>query len=102
MEKSYFDGSVLSRIGIVIFGTIITIITLGICFPVYYVMMKKYEINHTVINGKRLNFSGTASGLFGNYIKWYLLFILTLGIYGFWIPVKLLQWETKHSNFRTY
>ena len=40
-------------------------------------MIKKYnwEIKHTVINGHRLRFDGTAIGLFGNWIKETTLFI---------------------------
>ena len=32
-EKSYFDGGLLSLIGWHILGFIITVITLGICYP---------------------------------------------------------------------
>ncbi|MBQ1712899.1 MAG: DUF898 family protein, partial [Treponema sp.] len=49
--------------------------------------------------GKRLKFDGTAAQLFGNWIKWFLLIIVTLGIYGFWIPIKLKKWKTKHTSF---
>ena len=43
-------------------------------------MIKKYnwEIKHTVINGHRLRFDGTAIGLFGNWIKETTLFIFYL------------------------
>jgi len=52
-----------------------------------------------VINGKRLKFDGKAIQLFGSWIKWFLLTIITLGIYRFWLPIKLRQWKTKHTSF---
>jgi uncharacterized membrane protein YjgN (DUF898 family) len=46
-----------------------------------------------------LRFDGTALGLFGNWIKWLLLSIITLGIYGFWVRIALKKWKTKHTFF---
>ena len=69
MEESisYFDGSLLQLIGWEILGALITVFTLGICYPWAFTMVYNWEINHTVINGKRLQFDGTASQLFGNW-----------------------------------
>ena len=36
--------------------------------------------------------------LFGNYIKWVLLTIITFGIYAFWLTIKMKQWVTKHTH----
>lgn len=62
-------------------------------------MEYNWEIKHTVINGHRLRFDGTAIGLFGNWIKWLLLTIITIGIYGFWVSIALKKWKTKHTHF---
>ena len=98
-SKSYFDGGLLQLIGWEILGALITVFTLGICYPWAFTMVYNWEINHTVINGKRLQFDGTASQLFGNWIKWFFLTIVTFGIYGFWLPIKLKQWKTMHTSF---
>lgn len=74
-------------------------LTLGICAPWAICMIYNWEIKHTVVEGKRLYFDGSAIGLFGNWIKWLLLTIVTLGIYGFWLNIKLMQWKTKHTHF---
>ena len=97
--ESYFDGGLLSFIGWSILGTIITICTLGICFPWALCMVYRWKIDHTVINGKRLKFTGTAIGLFGLWIKWFLLCIITLGIYAFWIFISLEKWKVKNTTF---
>ena len=52
-------------------------------------MIYGWEINHTVIEGHRMKFTGSAFGLFGNWIKWLLLTIITVGIYGFWVGIKI-------------
>ena len=57
------------------------------------------EAKHTVIEGRRLTFDGKAIELFGNWIKWLLLTIITIGIYGFWARLALKKWRTKHTLF---
>ena len=59
----------------------------------------RWYVRHTVINGKRLRFTGTAMQLFGNWVKWILLTIITLGIYGLWVGIKYAKWEVKHTEF---
>lgn len=98
-ESSYFDGGLLQLIGWQILGGLITVLTLGICYPWAICMIYRWEAKHTVINGRRLKFTGTAMQLFGNWIKWILLTIITLGIYAFWLNIKLIQWKTKHTEF---
>ena len=39
------------------------------------------------------------SYLFGNYIKWILLTIVTLGIYSFWLGINMKKWVVKHTHF---
>ena len=98
-EKSYFDGGLLQLIGWQILGGLVTVLTLGVCYPWAVCMIYRWEAKHTVINGRRLRFDGTAVQLFGSWIKWLCLTIITLGIYGFWLNIKLIQWKTKHTVF---
>ena len=62
-------------------------------------MIYAWKINHTVVEGRRLKFNGSAVGLFGNWIKWLLLIVVTLGICGFWVHIKLEQWKVKNITF---
>lgn len=98
-EKSYFDGGLLQLIGWSILGALITIITIGICFPWALCMVYGWKVNHTVIEGRRLKFTGSAIGLFGNWIKWFLLTVITIGIYGFWLGIALEKWKVKNTTF---
>lgn len=52
-------------------------------------MIYNWKIKHTVIEGRRMRFNGTAMGLFGHWIKWFFLTIITIGIFGFWVAIKL-------------
>ena len=98
-EKSYFDGGLFQLIFWALLGGLVTIFTLGICYPWAICMIYRWEAKHTVINGHRLKFTGTAMQLFGNWVKWFLLTIITLGIYSFWVRIKMIQWKTKHMEF---
>lgn len=98
-SKSHFDGGLLQYIGWSIIGFFVTVFTLGICYPWALTMIYGWKINHTVIEGRRLKFTGSAFGLFGLWIKWWFLCVITLGIYSFWLFISLEKWKTKHTTF---
>lgn len=98
-RTSYFDGGLVKYIVLRILGWIVTIATLGICYPWSVTMIYGWKINHTVVEGKRMRFNGSAIGLFGHWIKWLLLSIITLGIYGFWVFIKLEDWKVRNTTF---
>ena len=99
MQNSYFDGGLLQLIGWRLIGVLITVVTLGICYPWALCMVYGWETKHTVINGHRLFFDGSAVGLFGNWVKWLLLCVITVGIYSLWLGIALKKWKTKHTHF---
>lgn len=97
--ESNFDGGLLQLIGYRILGFLVTVLTIGICYPWAVCMVKNWEVKHTTIDGKRLVFDGHAVQLFGHYIKWFLLTIITIGIYSLWLGIKMKKWVTKHTHF---
>ncbi len=97
--ESYFDGGLFQLIGWQLLGALVTVFTLGICYPWALCMVYGWKIRHTVIDGRRLTFTGKPIGLFGNWIKWLLLCVITVGIYGFWLGIALEKWKTKHTHF---
>jgi uncharacterized membrane protein YjgN (DUF898 family) len=62
-------------------------------------MVYGWEMNHTIINGKRLKFNGKAVSLFGHWILWIFLSIITLGIYILWLNIALKKWIVKNTTF---
>ncbi|SEO48546.1 hypothetical protein SAMN04488134_10823 [Amphibacillus marinus] len=98
-EQSFFDGGLAQYIGWKILGTIVTAVTFGLAYPLALTMIYGWKINHTVIEGRRLRFTGSAVGLFGHWIKWWLLTLITFGIYGFWVFIKLEDWKVRNTSF---
>ena len=57
----------------------------------------KWRVSHTVINGKRLTFTGTGVSLLGHWILWEILTVITLGIYALFAHVALRKWELSNT-----
>ena len=96
--ESKFTGGLLGMIGIGILQALIITFTLGFGAPWAICLKESWYVKHTVIDGRKLTFDGTGAQLFGNYIKWFLLTLVTCGIYSFWLTIKMQQWVTKHTH----
>lgn len=94
-----FDGGAGSYLGISIGAFLITVLSLGLLLPIAICMKYRWRSNHTIINGYRVRFTGSAGGLFGNWIKWWFLIIVTLGGYSFWVGPRLTRWIVEHQEF---
>lgn len=99
MNKSFFDGGLFQLIAWRVLGLIVTVCTFGLCYPWAACMVYGWETRHTVIDGHRLEFTGSAWGLFGLWIKWLILCVLTLGIYSFWVCISIRKWKAAHTTF---
>ena len=60
----------------------------------------KWETKHTIISGNRVKFNANAFQLLGNCFKWTFLTIITVGIYAFWLPIKVRKWKVKHMELQ--
>lgn len=94
-----FDGGAASYLWVGICSAFITIITAGIAYPWAVTMQQRWKTNHTLINGRRLQFNGTGLSLLGNWIIWLLLSMITLGIYLLWVGPKLQKWIVENTDF---
>ena len=92
-----FRGGAASFFGTQILGVLITICTLGICYPFAVVLIERWRAENTYLHGRQLRFVGTGWGIFGLWIKWLLLSIITLGIYTFWVYPRLMQWKVENT-----
>lgn len=100
MNKSKFTGTLLGMIGIQILIAAMMVFTLGLAAPFAVCIWQDWKSKHTVLDGKQLVFDGNGANLFMNYIKWWLLMVVTFGIYGFWVPIKFQQWVTEHTHLK--
>lgn len=99
MQKSEYTAGLLMTIVYNLVSSFIIAISLGILTPFAIVIKQQFVASNTYIEGKRLKFIGTGMGLFGQWIKWLLLTIVTLGIYGFWVNLKMRQWVVRNTVF---
>ena len=96
--ESKFTGGLLGLIGISILKVFISVVTLGLGVPWAVCLKERWIAEHTIIDETQLTFDGTGIQLFGNYIKWFLLTIITFGIYSFWLNIKMKQWVVSHTH----
>lgn len=95
-ENTYFDGKMLQWLGWTLLGELVTLVTLGICFPLYYGWIEGWKAKHTVINGYRQRLIRGGGRLIGWWLLWMLLSIVTLFIFSLWIPKKLERWKVSN------
>ena len=98
--ESYFDGKTIHLIGVNILCYLLNIISFGLLFTFTTCFKLKWINRHSIINRKKLAFTGGALGLFGKYLLWVFLTIITFGIYGLWLPIKMLKWQTKNTHIK--
>ena len=98
-NESKFTGGLLGLIGVNIVTFLLSVFTLGLGIPAAICFKERWYAKHTYINGKQLVFNGTGGKLFGQYIKWILLSIITFGIYSFWLGIKMKQWVIAQTSF---
>ena len=98
-KKFTFDGGAATYLGTAILGILITIFSLGICYPFAVVLRQRWRAKHSYIDGKQLIFTGSAVGLFGHWIKWFVLIIITLGIYLLWVGPRIQKWIWENTDF---
>lgn len=96
--NSYFDGTATQLIGWNILFCVIAVCTFGLGLPWIKCLKIRWETKHTIINGKRLYFNGTAPQLFGKLIVWHIVMFVI-----FMIPVIIaLNNSDSHSSHYYY
>ena len=87
-----FSGTVGQIFIFCLWMPILAVISLGFAMPFLVCTLARWVCEKSVISGKHYRFNGTAGALFGNWIKWMLLSIVTFGIYGFWATRNMIRW----------
>lgn len=99
-RESKFTGGAFANFFIEFLTDFVSILTLGLLYPLMLCWHKEWEVSHTYINGRQLMFDGKALQLFGKYLLWLFLSVITFGIYYiFFMSVAMEKWETKHTHF---
>jgi uncharacterized membrane protein YjgN (DUF898 family) len=94
-----FDGGAGTYFGTAILAMLVTVCTLGICYPFAVVLRERWRAKHSFIEGRQLVFNGSAWGLFGLWLKWLVLIIVTIGIYSFWVSPRIYRWRWENTSW---
>jgi len=95
-KKTKFTGGVLPIFLFPLWAFPFMAITFGLALPWIICMVMSWICTNTIIGGRRLRFKGTGGGLFGRYILWYLLTIITFGIYSYWAARNSIKWAIEN------
>lgn len=97
--ESKFTGGAFGNFFRVLAVYLASAITLGIAYPFMECWYLEWKVQHTFINGKRLTFNGNGGEYFVKYIIWFLLSVITFGIYYIvQMKINLITWETEHTH----
>lgn len=97
---SRFTGGAFANFFIGFLTGLLSIVTLGLAYPALVCWKLRWKAKHTYIDGCRLVFDGKAIQLFGKYLLWLFLSIITIGIYAMIaMPLNMKKWETVHTHF---
>jgi uncharacterized membrane protein YjgN (DUF898 family) len=99
MKNFEFKGGAATYWGTALLGAIITLFSVGILYPFALVLLERWRAKHSYIDGRQLVFKGSALGLFGRWILWLILIIITLGIYSFWVFPAIQKWKWENTQF---
>ncbi|MDQ0152036.1 hypothetical protein J2S20_000718 [Moryella indoligenes] len=96
---SEFDGNTFECAGYMLLCFIITVCTCGLALPWAIAFMKRWEMRHKLIGGRRLSFGGTGLQFFGHYLLIALFSVLSCGIYASWGQVRIWRWIYRHCSY---
>ncbi len=82
---------------VVIHLFLISMITFGIYSPWAWVRVFKLKATHTLIDGKKVSFTGKGLRLFLLVLVQGILTVVTLGLYGPWAICRFLHWKAEHT-----
>lgn len=98
---SFFTGGMLANYFLTLLTYIVNLITLGFTYPLMICKRMNWEVKHTWINGRQLEFTGRAVNLYGKFLLWYFLSVITLGIYYVVkMRLNLIEWQTANTHIK--
>ena len=94
-----FKGKGLSYLWLMIWTSVLTVITFSIFWPWAYSAQQRWIAERSYIDGKQLMFKGTGIGLFGTWLLVLFLSIITIGIYAPWGYCRIKRWQFNNLYF---
>jgi uncharacterized membrane protein YjgN (DUF898 family) len=94
-----FRGSGFGYLWLLLWTTVVSVITFGLYFPWAYSAQQRWIAANTYVNGRQLVFNGTGIGFFAHWLIILVLMLITLGCYTPWAYCQLKRWETDNTDF---
>ncbi len=94
-----FRGSFKTALGLYAGGLLLTIITLGIYYPVFHAKMRSFWANNSYFGNTPFQYDGNGKDLFGKFILAVFLSVITLGIYWFWYKAYVQRYDWERTSF---
>lgn len=98
-RKSVFGGGVFDHNMRVFLQVLFFVLTLGLGLPWIICMDQIWHLDNMIIDGKQVVFEGRGKKFFWRFVGWFWLSVITLGIWSFWMAVKMLRWYAKYTHF---
>ena len=99
MKDFDFSGQGLEFAWLLIWTSIVTMITFGLFGPWAMSYTLGWIASKVKVGGRAVNFTGTGGGVFVEYLKIFILTVVTFGIYAPWGACALYRWVFDHLNF---
>ena len=100
---SEFKGGALANLFLSFFVVLFSLATLGLLYPVLMCAYMRWETNRVYMNGRKLEFDGHAAQLYGKFLLWLFLSLITFGIYLLLrMPLNLQRWKISHTHVAGY
>jgi uncharacterized membrane protein YjgN (DUF898 family) len=96
-----FRGRVWEMIKIVILGTFLTGVTLGLYYPFFLVDRQRFLVSHSYFGSERFGFAGRGRELFGPFVVAILLTLPTLGLIWVWYVARKRRFFWDHTSLGT-
>jgi uncharacterized membrane protein YjgN (DUF898 family) len=94
-----FRGSGFGYIWLLVWTTVVSVLTFGLFFPWAYSAQQRWIASNTYINGRQLVFNGSGLGFLGTWLLIMILSAITLGLYIPWAYCRMKRWEVENTTF---
>lgn len=93
-----FHGRWQEFLGLVVSGTLLSIVTLGFYMPYFQNRARAFFVNNAAFGSEPFVYNGEGRHLIGNYVKAVLLTIPTLGLYWVWYAAFRHRYFWNHTR----
>lgn len=96
-----FRGQVLDFTKLFVSGSLLSLITLGIYYPIFATKQYGFLLSHAYLGNQKFAFDGRGRDLIRGYLLGLLLTLPTLGLYWLWFSANMMRYLASHTTFAT-